>query len=199
MTAVVDPILGHSPVHLFKLSVERYHEMIRTGAIREDDRVELISGCLVAQMPKDRLHRVTTHKVRKLIESLIGEGYYVDSQEPISLEDSEPEPDGTVIRGRVDDFEAHPLASDVAMVIEVANSSLEFDSGAKRLLYATAGIPIYWVVNLIDRTIDVFTSPAPTATGKDYAPAVRYAMDQAVPLVVDGKQLGEVRVADVIG
>lgn len=84
---------------LFRLSLDQYHEMIRAGVLGEDDPVELLGGVLVSKMSKNAPHRTATHLLRSTLEAGLDPGWYVDSQEPITVGDSEPEPDVVVVRG----------------------------------------------------------------------------------------------------
>lgn len=130
---------------LFRLTVEQYHELIRSGKLAEDDPVELLEGLLVFRMPKNTPHTTATALARREVERLLPSGWHYRSQEPITLADGEPEPDGAVVRGRIEDYAlSHPGPSDVALVIEVADSSLDRDRGLKLRSYARAGIGAYW-------------------------------------------------------
>jgi Uma2 family endonuclease len=146
---------------LLKLSVSQYHCMIAHDILCEDSQIELLEGLLTTKMPKNPPHRISTKLLRSLLEQIVPEGWYVDSQEPITLSDSEPEPDIAIIRGSTTDYrDRHPNAQDLAMVIEVADSSLERDRTIKQRIYARAGIPIFWILNLGDRTLEVYTQPS---------------------------------------
>src|SRR2546430_17080177 len=95
-----------SPEPVFRLSVEQYHAMIDAGVLTDDDPVELLEGILLFKTPKKPAHRLAVRKLVKAIEKLLPDGYFVQSQEPITLSASEPEPDAAVIRGRDDDYAA---------------------------------------------------------------------------------------------
>ena len=145
---------------IFKLSVDQYHDMINAGTLTEDDPVELIEGVLVYNMPKKRIHAAVTGVIRRLIESQLGAGLTYETQEPITLVDGEPEPDGAVIRGGgMALLDRHPGPSEVALVVEISDSSLARDRGIKLRSYARARIPVYLIVNLIDMQIEVFHNP----------------------------------------
>lgn len=149
---------------IFRLTVDQYHELIRSGQLTEDDPVELLEGILAFKRPKKTPHATATRLARRVIEPLLGEGWFYDSQEPITLADGEPEPDGVIVRGRIEDYaERHPGPSDVAVVIEIADPSLERDRGIKLRSYARAGIGIYLIVNLAERQVKLFTDPDPAA------------------------------------
>ncbi|MEE3715303.1 Uma2 family endonuclease [Tumidithrix elongata RA019] len=145
---------------LWRMSVAQYHLMEQAGILKEDDRLELLEGLLIAKMPKNPPHRISTKLIRQALEKIIVEGWYVDSQEPISLGDSEPEPDAVVVLGKTTDYrDRHPDARSVAIVIEVSDATLESDRTVKQRIYARAGIPIYWILNLRDRQLEVYTEP----------------------------------------
>ena len=117
---------------------------------------------------KDPIHRVVTELVRKSLEGVVPDGWFVSSQDPITLGASEPEPDVAVVRGALRDYlQQHPTAADVGLVVEVAGVSLQRDQTLKRRIYATAGIPQYWIVNLVDRCIEVYHQPASANVGAE--------------------------------
>jgi Uma2 family endonuclease len=184
---------------LWRLSVEQYHAMAEAGILVDGDPVELLEGLLVARMTKYPAHRVTTHLVRLALEAIMPDGWFVDSQEPVTTADSEPEPDVSVLRGEVRDYTAHhPGPVDIALVIEVADSSLRQDRVLKKRIYARAGIAVYWIVNLVDRRIEVYTTPSGPGAAPDYVDRRDYGADEAVPVVVDGREVGRIAVSDVL-
>ena len=146
---------------ILRLSVAQYHDMIRAGILTEDDPVELINGWLIEKMPKNPRHRAATKLLRTLLESSIPTGYYVDSQEPITLSDSEPEPDVMIIQGDTRDYlEHHPQAENVVLIAEVSDSTLSRDRQLKKELYARHSIPHYWILNLVDNQLEIFSRPS---------------------------------------
>src|SRR2546421_1324461 len=107
-----------SPEPVFPLSVEQYHQMIDAGVLTEDDPVELIEGILVYKMPKKPRHRIAMANLRSAIEPLLPANMSLQMQEPITLADSEPEPDGAVFRGKPQDYrDRHPGPGEVFLVI----------------------------------------------------------------------------------
>jgi Uma2 family endonuclease len=145
---------------IWRLSVSQYHTMLQAGIIDEDTQIELLEGILVSKMAKNPPHRISTKLIRQALEHITPEGWYVDSQEPITLVNSEPEPDVVIIRGQTTDYrDRHPADSDVVLVIEVSDATLERDRTIKQRIYARAGIAIYWILNLRDRQLEVFTQP----------------------------------------
>jgi Uma2 family endonuclease len=184
---------------VWQLSVEQYHEMIRTGILTEDDPVELLDGWLVTKMPKKRTHSIATGRTREMLAAVAPVGWYVDAREPITLSRSEPEPDVLVVRGdRAQYPDAPPGPEDVALIVEVADSTLRRDRTTKKRLYAEAGIPIYWIVNLIDRQIEVYRNPSGPAEDPDYDSPRYCRLGEHVPLVIEGREVASIAVADML-
>jgi Uma2 family endonuclease len=192
MSITTTPPFGPPPEPVLRLSVSQYHEMVRSGILDEDHPVELLHGYLVQQMPKNPLHRLVTEALREALGGMLPEGFFAESQEPITLADSEPEPDVAVVRGkRIDYAERHPGPRDVALVVEVSDTSLVRDRGTKKATYAQARIAVYWIVNLIDRQIEVYGQPS--AETLDYPRRDVYTAEQDAPVVLDGSVIGAVR------
>src|SRR5262245_39214068 len=118
---------------IWRFSVDQYHAMIRAGILTEDDPVELLEGWLITKMSKSPKHRVVTQLARETLARVLPSGWYVDAQEPVTTADSEPEPDVAVVRGeRRQYLDHHPGPQDVALVVEVADSSLQRDRSLKK-------------------------------------------------------------------
>ncbi|MBI1925050.1 Uma2 family endonuclease [Candidatus Poribacteria bacterium] len=183
-----------APPHpIWRLSVDQYHEMIRAGILTEDDPVELLEGWLVPKMPKKPPHRVTTQLTREALARILPAGWYVDTQEPITTEDSEPEPDVGVVRGETRQYlDRHPGPGDVALVAEVSDATLQRDRGFKKRVYASASIPVYWIVNLIEKQCEVYTAPSGPTEGADYRRRQDYGLSDAVRLVIEGVEVGRI-------
>lgn len=143
-------------------TVSDYYKMAEAGILSPDDRVELIRGEILKKWRKSSQHAGTVNHLAKLAILALHEKAVVSVQHPMSINDySEPEPDIVVAKRRKDMYRsAHPRPEDVFLLIEVADSSLAFDRKVKTPLYAQAGIPEYWIVNLNDRQIEIFRSPA---------------------------------------
>ena len=111
------------------------------------------------------------------------DGWFLRSPLPVSLSESEPEPDAVIVRGNDTSYDLrHPGVSDLGIAIEVSDSTLQFDHHDKLRIYATAGIPDYWIVNLVENQIEVYSDPQ-AAT---YQIRNDFAVGSAVPLVLDG-------------
>jgi Uma2 family endonuclease len=185
---------------LFRLSIGQYHEMIRHGILTDDDPVELLEGLLVNKMSKRRGHSYTTQTARDVLTAVLPAGWFAEDQEPVTIsdEDSEPEPDISVIRGERRRFRRrHPTPKDVGLLVEVADTTLKRDRGFKKRIYARATIPIYWIINLPDRKVEVYTEPSGPAMEPDYAARKDYKIGADVPLILDGEEVARIRVKDL--
>ncbi len=115
--------------------------------------------------PQSPDHALAVRAVEEAFRRVFTHGYDVRVQMPLGVgEDSEPEPDVAVVRGHFRDFRTHPLTAEI--VVEVADSTLEFDRSRKAARYASARIPEYWIVNLVDRRVEVFRDPAKSPAGE---------------------------------
>lgn len=190
---------GPPPEPIARITVEQYHAMINADILTEDHPVELLEGVLVEKTAKKSPHRVATGLTRKALDRILPPGWYVDSQEPITTSDSEPEPDVYAARGDTRDYrDRHPGPGDVALLVEVADSSLARDRGPKKRIYARARIPVYWIVNLIDRQIEVHTDPTGPAELPDYRQRQIFKPGESVPVVLDAKEVGTIEVNAIL-
>ena len=160
------------PVPMKRWTRVEYERLVDCGIFEPSDRIELIDGLLLVSEPQSSPHYTSIQLVQQALARAFGEGWTVRSQAPIALDDaSEPEPDVAVVQGGIRDFaRAHPV--DPVLVVEVSLSSLAFDREHKASLYARAGRPEYWIVNLVDRVIEVRREPVPEPSapyGWDYA------------------------------
>jgi Uma2 family endonuclease len=137
-----------------------YERLVDLGRFR-DEPVELIGGRLVVAEAQGSYHAAVVGAVDDAVRAMLPPGFIVRAQMPLALDDeSAPEPDLVVVPGtRADYRESHPMRP--ALVVEVADSSLDFDRRDKRALYARAGIQDYWIVNLIDHVLEVRRDPGP--------------------------------------
>lgn len=196
----LDAGLAVVPADVFwRISVAQYHGMIEAGILTADDPVELIAGWLINKRPKKPNHRLTTRRIRDALERIAPGGCYVDSQEPITTEDSEPEPDVVVVRGDPEDYgDRHPGPRDVALVVEVSDATLNRDRTLKKHLYARAGIPVYWITNLPQAQLEVYSDPAPSTEPADYRYRRVVGMDDEVDVDLPGLETVRLKVRDLI-
>ncbi|NJK75962.1 MAG: Uma2 family endonuclease [Oscillatoriales cyanobacterium RU_3_3] len=184
---------------ILRLSVEQYHAMIQAGILTDDDPVELLEGLLVFKMAKNPPHRLATGLGRTALENILPRGWYVDSQEPITLQNSEPEPDIAVIRGdRRQYHDRHPGAEDIAMIIEISDSTLQRDRTIKKRIYACAGIAIYWIVNLAESRVEVYDRPSGNTAQPDYDRMLNYERSFSIPVIIEGIEIGAIDVNSIL-
>ncbi len=184
------------PAEFYRLTVDQYERRVADGTIAEDEPVELLDGILVKTMPKGPRHDTAVWRCRRRIEREIAEGWHVRSEASVRIPDyNEPQPDISVVRGDGEDYEGrHPGPGDLALLVEVAETTLTRDRGEKRVNYARAGIPAYWIVNLVDAQLEVYSVPA---GGEDPPPAILGRQDW-VDLVLDGRVVTRIAVADLL-
>lgn len=145
-----------------RFTVDDYHRMAEAGILGEDDRVELIDGEIVQTSPIGAQHAGTTKKLIRPLTRTLGDTAMVSAQDPVRLaDDTEPQPDISVLRPRADFYTASlPVPAEVLLLVEVADTSLLADRQVKIPRYARAGIPEVWLVDLANRRIERHTGPA---------------------------------------
>jgi len=148
-------------VRTWRWSRVEYDRLIEAGIFRPGDPIELLGGQLIVAEPQGSAHFTAIQLAEDALRAAFGPGWQVRAQGPIALdEESEPEPDVAVVPGTPRDYrDAHPARP--VLVVEVAESSLATDREHKGSLYARAGIGDYWIVNLVDRVLEVYREPAP--------------------------------------
>ena len=151
-----------------RFTVKQYEKMGEVGILNENDRVELIRGEIVAKMTIGSPHIACVNRLNRLLVRAVGDRAIVSIQNPIRLTDSEPEPDVVLLAPRADDYSTDKAGpADAFLIMEVADTSLEFDREVKGSLYAENGIVEYWIANLDDRCLEVFRQPRSDGTYAD--------------------------------
>ncbi len=142
-------------------SREEYDRMVGEGFFGPEERLELVNGEIVQMTPQGSAHAAAVSLVQEALNAAFGTGYTVRVQMPLAVDpSSEPEPDVAIVRGSPRDYKArHPETA--VLVVEVADTTLSYDRERKARLYASAGIPEYWVLNLLNRCLEIHRSPAP--------------------------------------
>ena len=199
-STITEPPVARKPVEsatgtpLFQISVKQYHDMIEQGILTTNDRVELLNGLLVRKMSQKTPHARTIRRLTRYIPKLLPNGWTEQFQLPVVMGNSEPEPDAAILRGSEADYDhRHPTPSDFGIVIEVADTTLRYDRSEKGPVYAASGIPEYWIVNLEEQVVEVYTQPTPDG----YAQIQPYRAGDAVPLVLDGQPITTFSVTDL--
>lgn len=149
-------------VEHWTFTVDDYMRMLEAGILTEDDRVELIEGGIIKMSPIGDPHAGCVKKTTALFYRIVGDRVVISVQDPIRLNDySEPQPDVALLKPRKDYYaQAKPTPADVLLIVEVADSSIDYDRRVKMPLYARALIPVVWLVDLNAEAIEVYSQPA---------------------------------------
>ena len=191
ITSLPPPPLASPEV--YRLSVDEYE---RIAGVLNDPHVELIDGYLVRKMGKKPPHIWAVRSLLEAIRVLLPDGWTWSKEDPVRIPDfDEPEPDVAVVRGSNDDYRDRiPEAGDVTLLIEVSDSTLDRDRGKKLGAYAKGGIATYWIVNLVDGQVEVYTEPGPGG----YSSWQVITAGALVPVVIDGVEVGRIAVSDIL-
>ena len=160
------------------------------------DRVQLINGYLVAKMTELPAHGAACDAIHLTLEPLLPLGWYVRIERVIRIPNyaSMPELDVVVVRGNWRDYaNRYPGPADIAMVVEVASFSL-YENRMMAVIHGAGGVPTYWIINLVDRRVEVYSDPFQGG----YQSRVEFKPGQAIPVVIDGRQVGTIAVDDVL-
>lgn len=186
------------PYQPMRMTVEQYHNLIDAGTFAENERFELLEGVIVEKMTKKPAHVLACGRCEALIARWLPSGWHIRSQDPITLAGSEPEPDVAVVRGKLDDYGArHPNGDEVALIVEVAETSLVTDR-YKAQIYAAAGIPCYWIVNLPERVVEVYAMPNRRGKRLVYSEPKRCQAEDEIPVIIEGNEVGRIRAGDLL-
>jgi Uma2 family endonuclease len=194
------PDLTLPPFPVKRFTVDEYHRMIDAGVFVDDDRFELLEGWIIPKPTKRTPpHDVTIVLIDERLRALIPAGWRLRNQSAITTRDSEPEPDIAVIRGEARDYlGSHPGPADIALVIEVSDSTLAEDRTLKARLYARAGISTYWIVNVAEGQIEVHADPSGPSSQPSYRERSVVGPEGDVALVIDGREVARVAARDLL-
>jgi Uma2 family endonuclease len=186
-----------APSRLHRLTLDEYHRMVEIGLFKPSDRLVLLDGLLVEKMTKHPVHSNACTLINKVLSVLLPAGWHLRKEEPITLPQgvlgygSEPEPDFAIVAGPEGTYaKRHPGPQDVVLIIEVADTSLAEDrKGLVR--YAWAAIPAVWIVNLTNKTVEVYTDPTgPVAQCRYKKREIKKAGD-VLEFKISGKKKGD--------
>jgi Uma2 family endonuclease len=196
---VATEIIEAQPTRIKRFTTHEYEELIAGGYLDTSDKVELLDGYLVEKTPHDARHSTLVDIVQELLRALMPATWTTRSQLPVRLlGDNLPEPDVAIVMGpKKRYFEDHPTANDVAMIVEVSNTTLDNDRGTKLIEYARSGIAIYWVINIPDCRVEVYSEPK-GGRKPAYKTLVEYGPGERVPVVIAGKLIGEIPASELL-
>lgn len=168
-----------------RFTIDEYHRLIELGFLTEGDHIELIRGELIQMTAKGTPHTVCSSILCRQLDRLLGDRAVIRGQDPITLSNqSEPEPDVVIARGRDEDYLGHhPYPEDILLVIEISDTTLNYDQTTKLTLYAEVGIANYWIVNLPARQLERYSQPYQNIQGEfNYLTKQISLGNQSVPI-----------------
>ncbi|MGF1588521.1 MAG: Uma2 family endonuclease [Pleurocapsa sp.] len=146
-------------VATFEWSIADWHELVNSGVLAER-RVELLEGEIIQMSPESPMHSSINYSVVEYFKELLQNRAVIREAHPITLDNSEPEPDIAVVRSPYTDyFTRHPFPQDIYWLVEISNRTLKLDLEMKSIIYARNGIPEYWVIDLVNKQLIVHTQP----------------------------------------
>jgi Uma2 family endonuclease len=177
------------------MTVDQYDRLAATGVL-DGEPIELIDGLLVRKMVKNPPHVIACEGTRDVLFPLIPAGWRLATEAPVRIPDfDEPEPDLAIVRGTRKDYKKrHPGPADIGLLIEVSDATLDRDRGEKQLAYARGGVSTYWIVNLVDCQLEIYTDPAETG----YRQRRVLTAAEEVTVTLDGRELGRFPVSAIL-
>jgi Uma2 family endonuclease len=180
---------------LFRMSVDQYERLVETGLL-DGQPIELINGFLVKKIGRKPPHVIACEAMRDELLPKLPRGWRLTIEAPVRIPDfDEPEPDLAIVRGTLDQYEdRHPGPADIGLLIEIADTTLDRDRGEKQLAYARGRVPVYWIVNLVDRQLEIYTGPTPSG----YRNRRIVASNEQVVVMIGRKAIGRITVAAIL-
>jgi Uma2 family endonuclease len=193
----VEPRVGSTTLRLF--TTDEYDAMIRAGILRDGEPVELLGGLICKKMGKTPEHMASKSRTLNALSRIAPAGWHAVSEDAVIISGyDEPEPDVTLRRGELEDYDHRKdTADDIALLAEVAVSSIETDRGEKLRAYAAAGIPYYWIINLNTQRVEVYSSPS-VGDAARYENHEELAPGDQVDVVIAGNTVGQVAVTAIL-
>lgn len=168
-----------------KFTIKDYHRLTELGFFQEDDKVELIRGELIYRAAKGKLHATVNRRLIRELSNLISYRATLQNQDPVILSNNtQPEPDLAILKNRDDDYiTGHPNPEDILLLIEIADSSLEYDQTNKLSVYAENNINDYWIFNLVEYCLECYSEPYQNLQGEfGYRRKLIYLPNESVTL-----------------
>jgi Uma2 family endonuclease len=184
---------------IYRFTVAQYRRMVELGILGPDDKVELLEGYVVLKMSRNPPHDSTIQRILRTLYRLIPPEWDVRIQMAIELSDSKPEPDFAIVKGDHATYKArHPSPDDIGLVVEVANTSLDRDIEEKMRIYSRSNIIAYWVIDVTNSAVHVFTQPSGPTAAPAYASHVVVRPPDGVSLTLDGVAVGPIPAGDLL-
>jgi Uma2 family endonuclease len=180
-------------------SVDEYHRLIDSGFLGEKDPIHLLEGNMVLRMPPNPPHSNAVTGTIRTVVRLLPDDWQLRSEQPITLADSEPQPDVVLARGDRTTYRTrHPGPADIGLVVEVSDTSLPVDRIDMGRIYARSNLPVYWIINVVDRQVEVYTDSRPADSVPAYATRTDYRPGDGLPLILDGQVVARIPVIDLL-
>jgi Uma2 family endonuclease len=184
-----------------RITVEEYHRILDSGAFGPEPKVELLEGVIVNKMPKNPPHNLACDLTQHLLTRLLSPGYFHSMATSVAIEgrDGEPEPDVSILRGNPRDYAGRRRTpADAALLMEVSDTSYDYDRYTKSVTYAAARVPVYCILDLNRRRLEVHTEPTGEGEASVYARTQIFGPDDEVALILDGREVGRFLVREIL-
>lgn len=194
---IEEPLVAALPFEPRRLTLDEYRKIRDSGVLDDGPRYEFLEGWIVTKTTQGPEHNLVVNRCRKWLERIVPEHWEFRVQSAIAASISEPEPDLSIIIGPDNRYaDHHPTGEEIGLLIEVADSSLARDRRKARI-YADAGIPNYWIVNLIDRQVEVFRNPL--SDGLGYRDKHVALLDEMLEARLDDAAVLTIPVLEILG
>jgi Uma2 family endonuclease len=192
-------VIAMPPLPLRRFTVAEYHRMIETGILSEADDVELLDGWIAQKLSRNPPHDAALGLVQAALAAVLPGEWICRSQSAVTTSESEPEPDVAVVRGPIRRYvDHHPRPDETALVVEVADTSLDRDRNDKGPIYARDRIATYWIVNVPDQQIEVYAAPSGPVDQPTYQQRRDFRRGEAVPVLIAGLEIGTIQTSDLL-
>jgi len=184
-----------------RITVDEYHRIIESGALGEDPRVELLEGMIVSKMSKNPPHNLACDLIQYLMMRLLAPGYFISMGTSMTIEErqGEPEPDAMILRGRIREYaERRRKPADAALVVEISDTSYSEDRSVKWSLYAASGVPVYWILDVNRKRLEIHSEPSGQGDDARFAQTKILGQDDEVPLVLDGREIARFPLREIM-
>ena len=191
---------GQSGLVPFRLTVHQFEKMIVGGIFRDEDRVELLAGLLIKKMTTYDPHDFAVDQLGDNLGRILPGDWIARQEKSVMLGRYwRPQPDITVARGPRTRYRSKaPRPADLGMLVEVSDSTYSKDRGLKWTKYAACKVLNYWIVNIPERRIEVYSSPSGKGKSARYLERKDYGPDDEVPVIIEGHELGRIKVSDIV-
>jgi Uma2 family endonuclease len=196
---IAPPVSAVLRAHRF--TVDEYQRMAAAGVFGPDPKLELIDGTVIDKMTKKPPHVAASLALDRWLHRNAPPGFVAACEAPLTIAErqAEPEPDAMIVRGDPLDFGSRRITpADVHLVVEISESSLEVDRGTKLALYASVGIPAYWILNLAERQLEIYSRPFTRSGMSGYSVIRLLGEAEDAPLEIEGQEVGRVTVRELL-